>query len=171
MILLGAAAVASSHVRICDARYAYLASDRHTGIGVAEYGDACDLRLGFYLSGGSESEWWPSRGGFLGLTDLWSFEGQVTTWIYYDLPTPGGADTRYGFAGITRDEYGNVLPSCTVSLHLSSTGELVQRVTSDSATGEFSVGTPYGGGHYIVVHRSDVVPPVGGATADTIVAS
>lgn len=104
--------------------------------------------------------WWPARSidldAFLDLnsSDFWQ-------WL------DSGSNGRLGFVGVTRDATGAPLGGCTVRAFVTATNELVSQVTSD-ANGNYVATSPYLENHYLVVHKSAAVPPVAGASIDTV---
>lgn len=96
---------------------------------------------------GCDALW--DRSGFMGNGGASFFGnlnsgGDIWDWSFYDSTEPGMGQRRETIAGITRDINGNALGSVTVRLFRSSTGELVDTVTSD-ANGNFTASTPYAG--------------------------
>ncbi len=79
-----------------------------------------------------------------------------------------GIASRVGFPGVTRDQYGTPLASCTVILHRTSTRELVYDGVSDG-NGNFLAQSVYAGeNHYIVFHKAGAVN-VFGATDNNLI--
>lgn len=113
------------------------------------------------------SDYWPRSGlvGNLGL-DVSILE-RTTPWKF---PQPyGGAASRYGFVGVTRDQYGTAIPSCVAKLYRTSDDSLQDTTTSDATTGEFLLNTfYYPDAHYIVAHKAGS-PDVDGASVNTLI--
>lgn len=114
-----------------------------------------------------ESEWWPARSSMMG---GWDGEpsnlllGEAQWWGWPQ--TRSGCNGRLGFVGYTRDAYGSPVGGCTVRCFNTATNELVSTVTSD-ANGFYIATTPYGGAHYLVVHKSGT-PEIAGASISTL---
>ena len=68
------------------------------------------------------------------------------------------------------ESYGTATGGCTIRCFVSSTDELVAKVTSD-ANGNFLVTTPYLVPHYLVIQCPSATPPTAGATVDTLLPS
>jgi hypothetical protein len=77
-----------------------------------------------------------------------------------------GGHTQKRITGLTRDASGNPLGGCTVELYLTSTGALVNTVTSDSG-GWYAIQTPYTGQHYVVAYKAGS-PDRSGTTVNTL---
>ena len=112
-----------------------------------------------------QTEWWP--GGLFfgdGAVDVGMLD--LDSWGPYD--PAGGASSRFGFIGVTRDVYGSALGACTVKLYRTSDDALLDSVVSD-ASGNFLLNTPYyPDAHYIVAHKT-ASPDVDGVTQNTLV--
>lgn len=120
--------------------------------------------------GGNEgfySGFWPGNRGFIGDlgVDVSMLQGPRARRIER---VAAGMASRVGFPGVTRDQYGAPLASCTVILHRTATREFVHELVSD-ATGAFLMQSVYAGeGHYIVFHKSGAVS-VYGATDNNLI--
>jgi len=119
-----------------------------------------------FIAGGTFANgWWP-RGGLMGN------DGDIlaaATWGEFDQTA--GAASRYGFTGITRDQYGSVLGSCVVKLFRTSDDKLIDTTTSNATTGAFLLNTPYyPDTHYIYVHKTGS-PDVDGVSPNTMIGS
>lgn len=114
--------------------------------------------------------WWPRRGGLMGGWDGVPENQMLQRNTWWGEPwLLGGSNGRLGFVGVTRDQYGSPLGGCTVRCFVTSTDELVARVTSD-ANGNFIATTPYGGiAHYMTIHSADGA--TAGASVSTLQAS
>lgn len=113
-----------------------------------------------------ESEWWPKGGGFCG--DMGADVGllEAAWWGEYD--PAGGAASRFGFVGVTRDQYGSALGGCTVKLFRTSDDALLDSTVSDP-TGAFLLNTAYyPDEHWIKLHK-DGSPDFDGVTQDNLV--
>jgi hypothetical protein len=122
----------------------------------------------YFFDATFESEWWPSRSSLMG-----GWDGEPSNLLLGDTPwwswpsTRSGCNGRLGFVGYTRDAYGSVLGGCTVKCFRTSSDELVSTVTSD-ANGYYIATSPYIDAHYLVVQKPDAVPPVAGASLNTV---
>lgn len=117
--------------------------------------------------GGYATAFWPGNRGFIGdqATDV---ALQEPIWSRPLARLGHGEASRVGFPGITRDQYGAPLGSCTVVLHRTSTREFVHEMVSD-ANGVFLSQSVYAGeGHYIWFHKAGSVN-VYGATDNNLI--
>jgi hypothetical protein len=116
------------------------------------------------------SPWWPGS-GFVGdcAVDVAAFNSSQK---WYELPEiTRGTNSRFGIAGVTRDQYGSVIVSCTVKLFKTSDDSLVSQIVSDANNGSYLLSTPYyPDTHYIVATKSGS-PDVAGATVNTLIGS
>ena len=88
------------------------------------------------------------------------------TWGFFDQAA--GATSRYVFRGVTRDQYGSAVGTCSVLLYLTSTNVLIDSATSDPA-GNFELATTaYPDTHYIVAHKTGS-PDIDGVTPNTLI--
>lgn len=113
-----------------------------------------------------ETPWWPRGGGFIGdgASDVGLLE--AVWWGEYDQAA--GAASRYGFVGVTRDQYGSPIGACVVKLYRTSDDALLDTATSDPS-GNFLLNTAfYPDFHYIVAHKSGS-PDVDGVTQNTLI--
>lgn len=117
---------------------------------------------------GFVNPWWPYAGNLLSGA-FGDGDGQILNYApWWQEPwVRSGCNSRLGFVGYTRDAYGSPLGGCTVKCFRTSSDELVSTVTSD-ATGFYIATTPYIDGHYLVVQKPNAVPPVAGASLNTI---
>ncbi len=108
--------------------------------------------------------WWPRPGvlvGEGGISDVITSASLARIW------PNSGANGRLGYVGVTRDQYGSAVGSCTVRCFRTSTSELVSTVTSDPSTGAYVATTPYYEAHFLTVHKA-TAPDISGASIDTI---
>ena len=111
------------------------------------------------------SEWWP-RGALVG--DCMDVGICLTAVRYAPYQPYGGAASRYGFVGVTRDQYGTAIGSVVVKLYRTSDDTLIGTTTSDP-TGAFLLNTPYyPDAHYLVAHKSGS-PDVDGVSVNTLI--
>ncbi len=123
----------------------------------------------YFLDSNFESEWWPSRSSLMGGWDGVGENALLGETPWWSGPsTRSGCNSRLGFVGYTRDAYGSVLANCSVKCFRTSSDELVSSVTSD-ANGFYIATTPYLDGHYLVVQNTVAVPPVAGASLNTVI--
>lgn len=112
--------------------------------------------------------WWPRGnaiiGGEGGGLDTCDFLSKPPEWG--DMWIKSGANGRFAWVGITRDQYGSPLGGCTVRMYRTSTEEQVCKVTSDPNTGLYYATSPYNDAHFIVVHNP--AGTLGGATSTTL---
>ena len=114
--------------------------------------------------GSFASEYWPSSrlsdngdGATVKSGVIWGFFDQA-----------GGASSRYVFRGVTRDQYGSAVGTCSVLLYRTSTNVLIDSATSDPA-GNFELTTTfYPDAHYIVAHKTGS-PDIDGVTPNTLI--
>jgi len=108
------------------------------------------------------SPWWPGS-GLLG--DCGMDIGVCPPPRYYEPPElTKGMNSRFGIAGVTRDQYGSAIVSCTVKLFKTSDDSLVSQIVSDATTGTYLLSTPYyPDTHYIVAYKAGA-PDIAGAT-------
>lgn len=113
------------------------------------------------------SEWWPSVAGFLG--DLGADVGILAAESWGEYYPAGGAASRFGFVGVTRDQYGSIMGNCVVKLFRTSDDLLIDQTTSDPTTGAFLLNTAYyPTTHYIVAYKAGS-PDVAGASVNTLI--
>lgn len=123
-------------------------------------GDDCG-EIGSFVS-----LWWP-KNGLMG-DGLDSGVMGASRWGPFDATLGGGASSRFGFVGVTRDQFGTPIPSCTVKLFRTSDDLLLDTIISDP-NGNFLLNTAYyPNAHYIVSHKSGS-PDVDGATVNTLI--
>lgn len=88
------------------------------------------------------------------------------TWGFFDQAA--GSSSRYVFRGITRDQYGSAVGTCSVLLYRTATNVLIDSATSDPL-GNFELTTTfYPDTHYIVAHKTGS-PDIDGVTPNTLV--
>lgn len=111
-----------------------------------------------------ETDWWP-RGGNL------SDGGAIIEAAWWgEFDQYGGAASRFGLTGVTRDALGSPIALCTVKLFRTSDDVLLDTQVSD-ANGNFVLNTPYyPDAHYMVAHKSGS-PDVDGVTANNLIAA
>lgn len=117
-----------------------------------------------------QSEWWPG-GGFMG--DAGADVGMLFEdgLMWEPFQPAAGASMRYGFTGITRDQWGTAVGSCNVLLFRTSDNLLLDSTTSNAMTGEFLLSTAYyPDAHYIVAHKTGS-PDIDGASVNTLIGS
>lgn len=84
---------------------------------------------------------------------------------------PGGASSRFGFVGVTRDQWGSPLRGCTVKLFRTSNDVKLDETVSDANTGAFLLNTAYyPDAHYIITVKAGS-PSVQGITVNTLIGS
>lgn len=113
-----------------------------------------------------ETPWWPKGGGFIGDggTDVGLLE--ASWWGEYDQA--GGAASRFGFAGVTRDQYGSILPSCDVKLFRTADSLLIDSAISDPTTGAFLLNSDSNQTtHWIYQHKAGS-PDLDGVSVNTL---
>ena len=116
------------------------------------------------------SPWWPGS-GFIGdyATDI-SVHDTAQKWYEYPEITKG-MTSRFGIAGVTRDQYGSAIVSCTVKLFKTSDDSLVSQIVSDATTGAYLLSTQYyPDTHYVVAYKAGS-PDIAGATVNTLIGS
>jgi hypothetical protein len=87
-------------------------------------------------------------------------------WGFFDQAA--GSSSRYVFRGVTRDQYGSAVETCSVLLYRTSTTVLVDSSVSN-ANGNFELTTAfYPDFHYIVAHKSGS-PDIDGVSPNTLV--
>jgi hypothetical protein len=122
------------------------------------------------LAGTFRSPWWPGS-SFVGdhATDVALIDATAK---WYEQPEiTRGQNSRLGIAGVTRDQYGSAIVSCTVKLFKTSDDSLVSQIVSDATTGEYLLSTPYyPDTHYIVAYKAGS-PNIAGATVNTLIGS
>jgi hypothetical protein len=112
------------------------------------------------------SEWWPGGAKMFGEPGVNSDCQCAVKWGEYDQA--GGASSRFGFVGVTRDAYGTMIPACNVKLFRTS-DDLLLDSTVSNASGEFLLNTAYyPDAHYIVAHKT-ASPDVDGVSVNTLV--
>ena len=120
------------------------------------------------MPGTFATEWWPARASAGLVGDLGVDVGILAgvRWGHYDIAA--GASSRFGFVGVTRDQWGTAIATCTVYLFRTSDNVLVDTTTSDPS-GNFLLNTAfYPDTHYIVAHKSGS-PDVDGVTPNTLI--
>lgn len=117
--------------------------------------------------GSFASEYWPGAAELFDTADGPSIEQEVR-WGWYDQAA--GSSSRYVFRGVTRDQYGSAVGTCSVLLYRTSTNVLIDSATSDPA-GNFELTTTfYPDTHYIVAHKTGS-PDIDGVTPNTLIGS
>lgn len=113
-----------------------------------------------------ETDWWPGGRGMFGDPAVDPTYFYPVQWGEYDQA--GGASSRYGFTGYTRDAYGTVISGATIKLFRTSDDLLLDTNTSDP-TGWFLLNTAYyPDAHYIVAHKSGS-PDIDGVSVNTLI--
>ena len=122
----------------------------------------------FVAPGTFRTEWWP--GSSLMSDGQSPYDPDTCAsllWSPYDQSGSGGA-SRYGFVGVTRDQFGSPVGNVEVKLVLAETHALIDLTISDPV-GNFLLNTPfYPDRHYIVCHKSSG-PGISGASANTLI--
>jgi hypothetical protein len=115
-----------------------------------------------------QTGFWPGTTG--PMTDAGGLSGDISNGIWWDYPdVVTGHIFRYGFVGITRDQYGSPLGG--VSLRLFRTvDDTLQDSQTSASDGSYVLGTPFLDAHYVVSQKAGP-PPVAGATVNTLIAS
>lgn len=111
-----------------------------------------------------ENIWWP-RGSTccLGMA-----EGILDAVWWGEYDQAAGASSRYGFVGVTRNQYGSPVGTCVVKLFRTSDDLLLDTTTSDPS-GNFLLNTAYyPDAHYITLHKSGS-PDIDGITVNTLI--
>lgn len=112
------------------------------------------------------SPWWP-RSGFLGALGADIGLLGAVQWGPYDVAA--GAASRFGFVGVSRDQYGSILGSCDMKLFRSSDTQLIDSTTSDPNSGAFLLNTPYyPDAHWIYQHKTGS-PDLDGVSVNTLI--
>lgn len=114
--------------------------------------------------------WWPASGGMVADTGMSDVRGQFESPSQRIWQIAGAANGRLSFSGVTRDQYGSAIGSCTVRCFRLSTLELTAQVISDASTGAFIITSPYSEAHFLTVHLTST-PSIAGATVDTLIPS
>lgn len=110
---------------------------------------------------------WPGA-GFVGDSGDVPVQAEYSQWAPYE-PVSGDS-SRFGFVGVTRDQYGSPIGGCTVKLFRTSDDLLLDSTTSDPS-GNFLLNTAYyPDAHYIVARKSGS-PDVDGVTNNNLVGS
>ena len=111
------------------------------------------------------SDWWPGATELLDTADGPNIESEIR-WGCYDQAA--GASSRFGFTGVTRDQYGTAVGGCTVKLYRTSDDALLDSQVSDPS-GNFLLSTAYyPDTHYIVAHKTGS-PDIDGVTPNTLI--
>ena len=112
---------------------------------------------------------WPGNGGLIGASGAeFGVEDSAVWWFAPSFTS--GTTSRYGIAGVTRDQYGSPLGGCTVKMFKTSTDELVDTQVSDPS-GNYTVSSPYyPDAHYLVIYKAGT-PDVFGTTPNTLIGS
>jgi hypothetical protein len=114
--------------------------------------------------GSFASEYWP--GTRLSDNGDGATVQRGVSWGFFDQAA--GSSSRYVFRGVTRDQYGSAVGTCSVLLYLTSTNVLIDSATSDPA-GNFELATTaYPDTHYIVAHKTGS-PDIDGVTPNTLI--
>lgn len=117
---------------------------------------------------GFASPWWPGSGfvGDLGLDVSMLDDGQH--W-FEPIEQTKGRQQRFGVIGVTRDEYGSVLPGVTVMLFRTSDRLFVDQIVSDVNNGTYLLSTPYyPDAHFVVMYKTGS-PDKFGTTPNTLI--
>lgn len=96
-------------------------------------------------------------------------DGSIQGAIWFQEPDiVAGASSRFGFVGVTRDQYGSPLGGVSLKLFRTSDNLLIDSTTS-GPTGNYLLNTAfYPDPHYIVAHKSGS-PDVDGVTVNTLI--
>lgn len=113
------------------------------------------------------TSWWPNSGGLMCESGFSDIRGQFENMRERVWPN-AGANGRLSFVGVTRDQYGSAIGSCTVRCFRLSTLELTSQVISDASSGAFTITSPYSEAHFLTVHLTGT-PNIAGATVDTLI--
>jgi hypothetical protein len=104
-----------------------------------------------------------------GVQQVVSPDGVLASLSWAAFDQTAGAAARYGFVGVSRDQYGSPLGGCTLKLFRTSGDTLLDTTTSDATTGAFLLNTAYFPDyHYITCHKSGS-PDVDGITQNTLI--
>ena len=112
------------------------------------------------------TDFWPGNGDFCGDTNADFGVLEAAMWGPFDQA--GGASSRFGFVGVTRDANGTAVGTCTVKLYRTLDDTLLDTTTSDTS-GNFLLNTPYyPDAHYMVAHKSGS-PDIDGVTPNNLI--
>lgn len=112
------------------------------------------------------TSWWPGGAGFVG--DSGADVAIIAAEKWGEFDQAAGAASRFGFVGVTRDQWGTAVGAVTVYLFRTSDNVLLDTSISDPS-GNFLLNTPYyPDAHYIVAHKSGS-PDVDGASVNTLI--
>lgn len=123
-----------------------------------------------------ENPYWPGNGGMQGDQAL---DGPMVHAIWWDaIEMVGGCASRFAIAGISRDQFNQVLGGVTVGLFYTgltsfalAANTLIDSTVSDPNTGYFQVTTPYyPDTHFVVLYKAGF-PDVFGMSPNTLIAS
>lgn len=109
--------------------------------------------------------WWPRGNALIGDMTVDVGVMDAVAWGAYDAV--GGVSSMLGIIGVTRDQFGTPVGSCTVQLFLTSNDQLMYEGTSD-ANGNFNALTTSTGQHYVVAYKA-TAPDIFGTTVNTLV--
>ena len=113
------------------------------------------------------SPWWPQGDGFCGDSGDASF-GLLHAEQWSPFDPAGGASSRFGVTGITRDQYGSILGGVTVKLFRTGNDEKLDQTVSDAA-GLYLLNTPYyPETHYLLFYKAGS-PDVFGSSVNTLI--
>lgn len=113
-----------------------------------------------------QTGFWPGSAGLF--TDAGGLAGDIINPVLFDYPdVVSGHSFRYGFAGVTRDQYGGPLGGVTVKLFRTADDTLQDSQVSD-IYGGYLLSTPFIDAHYVVSQKSGP-PAVSGATVNTLI--
>lgn len=116
------------------------------------------------------SSWWPGS-GFVGDIGVDAGILDDSQQWYEQVEMTSGVNSRLGISGVTRDQYGSPVGSCTVKLFRTADDSLISQIVSDANSGAFLLSTPFfPDTHYVVAHKTGV-PGIAGATGNTLMGS
>lgn len=114
------------------------------------------------------NQYWPGSTGFIG-DQATDFGVGVLETEYRRIPDlTRGRNSRYGFVGVSRDEFGSPLGQCVVTLFKTSDDSVVDRTMSD-VYGAYVASTPfYPDTHWLKIKKTGS-PDKQGVTIDTLI--
>lgn len=114
------------------------------------------------------TDYWPGGARLSGEVGVNADFHSAVQWGQYNQA--GGASSRFGFVGVSRDALGTPIAACTLKLFRTADDALQDATTSDPS-GNFLLNTAYyPDAHYIVAHKT-ASPDVDGVSVNTLVGS
>jgi hypothetical protein len=128
---------------------------------IQEFADVWAIPSASYVT-----DWWPGGAKLSGEPGVNAEFESAVLWGDYDQA--GGASSRFGFVGVTRDAYGTPIAACTVKLFRTSDDLLLDTTISDPS-GNYLLNTAYyPDTHYLVAHKTGS-PDVDGVSVNTLI--